>query len=231
MVNYLFDVDGTITPPRSRMDERFESFFVKWIDNQRNLRNKVILVTGSDKEKTIQQIGYPLWRYVDGVYQNAGNQLYIRGKLIRESKWQMSADLHLDILDEIRNSRWYGEAEKNVEERVGMVNISTVGRGAGKVLRKVYYEWDTRKLERVGIVDRLSKKYPKLQFNVGGEISIDIYPKGMDKSQVLKRLDGKSVFFGDKCEVGGNDYTISQKADMSYHVSDWKDTFKILQTI
>jgi len=231
MINYLFDVDGTLTPPRGAMDNKFKRFFASWIEGKRDNLNKVILITGSDKDKTIKQVGYAMWRYVDGVYQNSGNQLYIRGQLIRESKWQMSANLHLDILEEIEKSRWHGKAKKNIEERIGMVNISTVGRSAGRILRKEYLEWDKRRLEREGIVQRLSKKHPQLDFSIGGEISIDIYPKGKDKSQVVEKLTGESVFFGDKCDVGGNDYTISQRVNKSYPVSNWTETYEILKTI
>ena len=74
MINYLFDVAGTLTYARQPMASDFKDFFVDWINEQRSLGNKVFLVTGSDSKKTIEQIGQPLWRYVDGCFQNCGNQ-------------------------------------------------------------------------------------------------------------------------------------------------------------
>ena len=71
--------------------------------------------------------------------------------------------------------------------------------------------------------------YPKLEFSVGGEISIDIYPKGKNKSQALLDMTGKTVFFGDRCEPSGNDFPISSKSDVCYHVSDWEESYKILR--
>ena len=140
----------------------------------------------------------------------------------------MPADLHLDILEILEKSKWYGRAENNIEERVGMINISTVGRSASKVLRKEYHAWDQASGERLDIVDELSYKYPDLSFTIGGEISIDIYPNGKDKSQVLDDMEGETIFFGDRCEKGGNDFTIATMADQSFNVNSWRQTYEIL---
>ena len=43
--NFLFDIDGTLTPSRSVIDKDFKIFFLKWMENK-----SVYLVTGSDKE-------------------------------------------------------------------------------------------------------------------------------------------------------------------------------------
>jgi len=227
-MNFLFDVDGTLTPPRGKMDKEFRLFFGEWVLHQQYIKNKVFLVTGSDREKTLEQIGISLYRLMDGVYQSCGNEFYIRNRLIKYSNWRMSPDLHLDILDVLQKSEWYGRADNNIEERTGMINITTVGRSASKVLRKEYYKWDTKSCERERIAEKLSHKYPDLEFSIGGEISIDIYPEGNDKSQVLSDMDGECTFFGDRCEVGGNDYTIAIMSNNSYNVKDWKDTQKII---
>lgn len=228
-MNFLFDVDGTLTPARKPMIDRFRRFFGHWVVRQQTNGNKVFLVTGSDKDKTIEQVGLPLWRLVDGSYQCSGNQLYKRGRLVKESNWLMSAELRLDILNILEKSRWYGRAENNIEERVGMVNISTVGRSCDKVLRREYFEWDKRNHERVDIAEDLSKKHPQLEFSIGGEISIDIYPKGKDKSQVLSDMEGRCFFFGDMCHTGGNDYTLAVMCDNYYNVNSWKQTMSILR--
>ena len=52
MINYMFDIDGTLTPSRLPIDKDFEVFLKQWI-----LNKQTYLVTGSDKEKTIEQIG------------------------------------------------------------------------------------------------------------------------------------------------------------------------------
>ena len=83
--------------------------------------------------------------------------------------------------------------------------------------------------EREKIVSCLSLRYPKLEFSIGGEISIDIYPRGKNKSQALLDMTGKTIFFGDRCDPNGNDFPISSKSDVCHHVSGWKETDKILR--
>tara|TARA_Y100000593_G_C4268488_1_gene316101 strand:- start:101 stop:802 length:702 start_codon:yes stop_codon:yes gene_type:complete len=231
MISFLFDIDGTLTPARKRMEKDFKTFFGLWTGEQYSKGNKVFLVTGSDKDKTKRQIGVALWRFVTGCYQNCGNQLYVRGRLREESSWKPSDKLRSDIAKVVESSMWYCRAKNNLEERTGMANMSTVGRSASPALRKEYFEWDKRHREREKIVQILSSKHPELEFAIGGEISIDIYPKGKDKSQVLSDMFGHTVFFGDRCGTDGNDYHISQKADKYYHVKDPNETRQILETI
>ena len=230
-MNFLFDVDGTLTTPRESITPEFKKFFGRWVGVQQGNGHKVFFVTGSDRDKTVEQVGLPLWRFVDGSYQCSGNPLYSGGKLIKQSKWMMSADLHYDIIELLEKSKWYGKADKNIEERVGMVNISTVGRSATNILRKKYFEWDNVNLERVKIKEELSSRYGDLEFSIGGEISIDIYPKGKNKSQILEDMNGKTMFFGDRCEEGGNDYEIATMSDSYHNVKDWKETFSILSRL
>ena len=231
MINYLFDVDGTLTPSRKPMVEDFKNYFKFWVSTQQSSGNKVYFVTGSDYDKTVEQVGEDLWTLVDGSYQNSGNRLFCQGRLIFESEWEMPEDLESVVLTLIRQSDWYGTAENNVEHRMGMVNISTIGRDCTDKQRADYYEWDKENLERETIADVINSNFEDIEAVIGGEISIDIYPKGKDKSQILGCLEGKNIFFGDKCYLGGNDYTISEAAYEKYHVADWTQTRDILAVI
>ena len=232
MKHFLFDVDGTLTPARSKIDKEFQKFFADWVTYQKGQGNEVFLVTGSDKVKTIEQIGLSLYRHVNGVYQNSGNQLFIRNSLIKQSEWQIPAHLRLDVLIRLERSPWYGRASINIEERIGSVNISSVGRAASKELREKYYQWDCKEKERQSIIEYLSIRYPRLDFAIGGEISIDIYPKGKDKSQVLDDMLEKqnTIFFGDRCEIGENDYTIYSKAARGHSVKSFKETECVIKS-
>jgi len=229
MIHYLFDVDGTLTPARSPIDKGFKQYFGRWVNRVRKRGDEVFLVTGSDKPKTLQQIGTDLYRCVNGVYQNGGNQLYIRNNIIKQEKWKIGIHLHLDLLLALEKSQWNGTAGVNLEERVGMANFSTVGRDATPTQRKQYYEWDKIHNERKRISEWLSIKYPRLEFVVGGEISIDIFPKGKDKSQVLNDMIGETIFFGNNCNIGGNDYSIAMQSDKYHNVEGWRETMKIIR--
>ena len=229
MKNFLFDVDGTLTNPRKQITKSFKCLFLSWMEKQQDCGNKVFLVTGSDKDKTIEQVGKDLWLNTDGCYQNCGNQLFCDGELIKESEWQLSGGLEVSVRNEIRNSVWNGTAGNNIERRIGMANISTIGRDCSKNQRSYYYEWDQEWGEREFICSKLSKSYPEVEFSIGGEISIDIYPKGKDKSQVLNDIDGETIFFGDRCIEGGNDFSIATKSNLFYNVSGYKEVETILQ--
>lgn len=175
MINYLFDVDGTLTPSRKPMVLDFKTYFKFWVRTQQSSGNKVYLVTGSDKDKTIEQVGEEIWKTVDGSYQNAGNQLFVNGDLVFESDWEMPKDLESVALDLIRQSGWYGTADNNIEKRIGMVNISTIGRECTDKQRADYYEWDKENLERETIADVINSNFDDIEAVIGGEISIDIY--------------------------------------------------------
>ena len=53
MNKFIFDVDGTLTPSREEIDGDFAVFFGNFC-----AENDVYLVTGSDKEKTIEQVNF-----------------------------------------------------------------------------------------------------------------------------------------------------------------------------
>ena len=91
-MNYLFDVDGTLTPSRLPIDKDFEQFFLKWMKDK-----DVYLVTGSDKEKTIEQIGINIWENVNKVYQSCGNQIWQKGQLIRESSFSLNDNVKHEL--------------------------------------------------------------------------------------------------------------------------------------
>jgi phosphomannomutase len=230
MINFLFDVDGTLTEARKSIDNDFRKFFGEWVTRRRTKGHRVFLVTGSDKPKTIEQIGVPLYRNVNGCYQSCGNEFFIRNRPIKKSEWKMSEEMRQDIMSIVRKSKWYGKAEQNIEERVGMANLSTVGRTANDVLRREYYNWDKHSSERLEIVHILSERYPELDFAIGGEISVDFYPKGKDKSQVISDMKwGANIFFGDRCDEGGNDHSIAMASDIYHDVDNWQQTKMIIE--
>ena len=60
---FIFDVDGTITSSRGEIDTDFAVFFTDFV-----LKMMFTLVTRSDKEKTIEQIGEEIYSLAKRVY-------------------------------------------------------------------------------------------------------------------------------------------------------------------
>ena len=233
-INFLFDIDGTLTPSRSKIDMRFKDFFLKWMQNK-----SVYLVTGSDKEKTIEQVGIEIWQKVKKSYQSCGNAVYEKGNLIRKLDFIITEKLEKYLTDLLNKSLWQEKYSVHIDQRIGLINFSTIGRNCPKEARKRYFEWDKKNKEREFICKKVGKEFPFLEASIGGEISIDIYPKGKNKAQVLDEIIGPIIFFGDRCEEGGNDYPIVQRLNREekkrehtiYNVSNFNETWEILKKI
>ena len=56
MKKFIFDVDGTLTPSRKQMDAGFSAKFLIFC-----CKFDTYLVTGSDKDKTIEQVGSDIY--------------------------------------------------------------------------------------------------------------------------------------------------------------------------
>jgi phosphomannomutase len=228
-INYIFDVDGTLTPSRLKMDAEFSNFFRKWIKNK-----NVYLLTGSDHEKTIEQVGVDIWKEVTEAHQCGGNVVYRNGDLTEVSKWQPSKSL-IDICQNLIDiSKYPVRAGNHIEERLGLLNVSVVGRNCTQKQRLAYNEWDSVNCEREFICKSITTMFPELEATAGGQISIDIHQYGKNKSQIRRKLEGIIHFFGDKTELGGNDYPIAsilEEPDKVFQVDGWEHTYKLLKEI
>lgn len=222
-VTYCFDVDGTLTPSRSVIDEQFRKEFIEFAK-----KNDVCIVTGSDYPKTLEQVGQEVIDACSFVFNCCGNEVRTKENIKYQSAWKPGGMLLMALEHEKRKSGFSVRTGKHIENRVGMVNFSIVGRNASREERAMYVEWDHATNERVEIANRLRNLFPELDCTIAGETGLDIYPKGKDKSQVKEWIENKLVFFGDRCEKGGNDYPLAKVADIVYDVDNWQETRKIL---
>ena len=226
MNRFIFDVDGTITPSRQKMDPEFKGFFLEFARF-----NPVYLVTGSDKPKTVEQIGEDVFNACHTVYNCSGCDVWQSKKNIRKIEWQPEQEV-IDFLEqELAKSKFYKKTGLHIEIRTGMLNFSIVGRRCSTEERFMYVEWDDHKKEREGIAKRFNKKFPELRANVAGETGIDIAPKNLNKAQILVDFSDEDTlyFFGDKMDKDGNDYPLAQKIENSFNVSIWEETYDRLQ--
>lgn len=225
-ISYVFDVDGTLTPSRSKMDPAFKDWFVAW-----QKTHNTYLVTGSDYPKTLAQVGEEVIDNAKMIFNCCGNEVRI-GKLITHaSNWQPPHEL-IDALDEeLTNSKFPLRTGNHIEIRTGLVNFSVLGRNADPVQRDTYKKYDEEHGERIEIALRLERQFEDIDFMIGGDTGIDIYPTGKDKRQVLDfiKSDGPVIFFGDKTLPGGNDYPLAVSVDIAHRVENWEHTWEILK--
>ena len=228
-INYVFDVDGTLTPSRLKMDFGFQSFFREWFEEK-----NVYLLTGSDHDKTIEQVGVDVWRGVTEAHQCGGNVVYRKGDLIEVSDWKPSKGLLDTCQNLIDISKYPVRAGNHIEPRGGLLNISVVGRNCTQEQRLAYNEWDNANYEREFICKSITTMFPEIEATAGGQISVDIHEYGKNKSQIREKLQGTIHFFGDKTMEGGNDYPIAsilEKPDRVFQVDDWEHTYRLLKEI
>ena len=233
---FLFDIDGTLTPPRQKMEGGHVMIFLSWMANK-----NVYLVTGSDRKKILQQVPSSILSRCKGAFTCMGNEYYdnSRDALTYSNTWNVPSALLNDLNNFVLNSDYDTKCGSHIEHRPGMINFSVVGRAAGKMERDRYSDWDLENKERESVCRFVRNKYKDLDVSVGGQISIDINPKGNNKSQASKWIRNEFqpdeiVFFGDKCHKGGNDYDIcldlkENKDGIFWNVSGPDETFRVLE--
>ncbi len=247
---YVFDVDNTLCLPRKRMTKKFEKKFDKWVEN-----NQYCIVSGSDASKLVEQIPDHILTSALRVFACAGNDVYegqrdpsVKGstasyadfKLVNLYKKEMeiSQELRDFIFHSIKYTNWGGKFyPPHVEERVGLVNVSIVGRGCPQEVREEYERFDAHDGERLRLANFINEKMIGLDAKIGGMISIDICPSGQDKAQILddKIFKGKQVvFYGNTClNQNGNDRPLCMAIEHNC-CGDWtnvtgpQDLIKIL---
>ena len=213
------------------MEQEFVFFFLSWSQNK-----KVYLVGGSDKKKIERQVPSSVIRRCAGMFCCMGNEFWQDEELIYKNNWKSPIELTADLCKFRMNSPYPTKRNNYLEERGGMLNFSVAGRDSNAEERKRYWEWDKANKEREKIVEKISKDFPELEAKIGGQISIDIQPKGHNKSQasrwVRKNIDENIFFAGDKCFEGGNDHDIyldvKKHGGSVFQVRDWKDTREVL---
>ena len=242
---FIFDVDGTLTPSRLPMTKEFQKFFKQWIK-----KNKFYLVTGSDLPKLQEQMCFYDIE-AEGIFTCCGNQFWLpnpsvpiqSADLVYDNKFKVPRKLNKLLGTILSNSIYPHRYGNHIEDRGSMVNFSIVGRDCTQEQRDEYFEWDKQSLERKIIANAIKEKFPDLDAVIGGQISIDIYPKGNDKSQVLNVIEqerlvppNEYIFIGDGIENGGNDYPLAELMDNTpicdwYHTKGWEHTKEILESL
>lgn len=235
MKSYIFDVDGTMTPSRQRIDKQFAGWFEHFATH-----NSVYFVTGSDRPKTVDQLGSSIYNLAVRVYQCSGNDVWEQDRNIRSGMMVLPKEMDKALDAAVIGSKFLKALRngRHVEMRNGMANLSIPGHGCSMEARHLFKQFDDDKQERKKIAESLEKQFPHYKFQVAGETGIDIIVKGADKSQILKDFDDEEeiYFFGDKCQPGGNDYEIAQAIlnrpwGRVIEVESWEDTWNHLKLL
>lgn len=127
-----------------------------------------------------------------------------------------------------------------IDFRIGMLNISPIGRQCSQQERDFFEQYDKQHHVRESMIETLRKEFADfdLTYSIGGQISFDVFPRGWDKTFALRHVTrpGKNYqqihFFGDKTEPGGNDHEIySDARTIGHKVQSPDDTKRILSEL
>nr|CAG4650404.1 EOG090X0BFR [Sida crystallina] len=237
----LFDVDGTLTAPRQRITQEMEDFMLKTV----NKKATVGLVGGSDLKKIAEQMGgMDVINKYDYVFAENGLVAYKYGHLIGkmniqehmgEEKLQKFINYALGYMSQLTLPCKRGTF---IEFRSGLINVCPVGRSCTQAERDQFAEYDKEHNIRGKFVQSLRSQFPDLglAFSIGGQISIDVFPEGWDKTYALRYVEKDNFqeihFFGDKTASGGNDHEIFEDSRTIGHtVQDPEDTVQQLTSL
>ena len=224
MKKFIFDVDGTLTDSRQQIDLSFEAFMIKFC-----CKHDVYLVTGSDRTKTVDQLGLDICYRAKRVYNCSGSDVYEKSNNVYRSDWQPYGKSINFLSDELDYSTFPHKTGNHIEHRPGGINSSILGRGEDSMkYRKEYVKWDINTTERILMADRIRSEFSDLNIQIGGETGLDI--SDSDKSQILTDFNSEDEihFFGDMMLEGQNDYPLAKVVQecggYTHHVKNWKDT-------
>jgi phosphomannomutase len=159
-MNYIFDVDGTLTPARKQIDPYFKEFILKFFKT-----HHCYLASGSDFEKIKWQVE-ELTLDAQGVFGCSGNEYYENDQLIYSNDWQVPFELETKLTELLLTSTYDKRHGNHIEKRIGAINFSICGRDATHEQRQEYYLWDKERQERQKFTAELSKSFPEVSFVV-----------------------------------------------------------------
>lgn len=199
----LFDVDGTLTPARKSIEKDFEDFLYSKV----KAKATIGVVSGSDLSKIKEQLnGDRLVNDFDYVFPENGLVYIKNGQQLD----QQSIQKHLGEanIKRLINFCLHYIADLDIpikrgtfiDFRNGMINICPIGRQCSYEERLVFNKYDNEHKVRINMIEALKKEFADVDitFSIGGQISVDAFPNGWDKSYCLQYFE-KGTTYVDQC--------------------------------
>ena len=252
----LFDMDGTLTPPREHLDYSL-------VETLANLCNyaEIGIVSGSDYDYIMQQCGFLTEK--DNIklrlhilpcngtkhcappsYKHGSHKLVFKKDMRRHIgnfNFQIIMKKLLDYQNHIVSHYDIPLTGHFVSYRESMINWCPIGRNANNDDRSRFSDFDksfgTSSFRRT-LLQQIKEEFEvakiPVKIKLGGDTSFDIYPDGWDKTFALQHFSNYEVFFlGDRCGDHGNDKEIfdALQPHKSFWVDNTKHTKEILEQI
>lgn len=187
----LFDVDETLTKSRKRMTDNV----VSTLQRLKDIPNiDIAVVSGLNYKNLIRQLGEENMDLFKYIFPENGLVAYKDGILFHEMKiikylgekinkqiinYLLKYMLELDV--PIKRGTF-------IEYRTGLINLCPIGRNCTNDERMAFNKYDRihgiRKKLATDIVENFG--HLGIQCSIGGQISVDMFPVGWDKTYCLK---------------------------------------------
>jgi len=251
----LFDVDGTLTESRKRIDKTMLEVL-----RELSYTTEIGLLTGSGLEYVKEQ----LWPLLADQELNLnchilpcnGVEYYIPnpdspGNFLEIHRNSMEAKIGFEKFQAIMKIIMVLQAQiaeadydisfsgHHIQNRESTINWSPIGRNANTGERQQFVAMDKIYGIRKKLIHEFKKKMKKeaiddVIIKLAGDTSFDIYPDGWDKTYALKHFpeDQWDCFFvGDRCFPDGNDFEIYNALSplgRSFETSGPEETIEII---
>lgn len=230
---WLFDVDGTLTPPRGDMAPEFAQWMTQFAQE-----HEVCLVSGGTWQRIERQCGPTLAHAVRTAYLCNGNEARVNGATEYTRQAVLPPLLQDALAHLLKQPLPLTQAPPVLEHRPGMVTVSGISTSATPAQRAAFEQWDAQTGWRRSCAQWLESTCPQWRCQIAGQTSLDLFELGADKSQVLEHEgSGPLWFFADAVHPQGNDWTLAQalkaRNDGSrvFAVRDWRHTWEILRVL
>ncbi len=237
----LFDLDDTLAPSKSRVDDSMVPLLTELLH-----RIDVCIISGGRFEQFQNQVLGPLAGSPDlgrlHVMPTCGTQYYRwsadgtveTGGWTQQYAQNLSDDEKRRALSVVETgarelglweSRTWGDI---LEDRGSQITFSALGQSAPVDAKAA---WDPDGVKKGALRDYAAERLPDLEVRSGGSTSVDITRKGIDKAYGVRQLCdalrlelGDLLFVGDRLDVAGNDYPVKALGVECVAVHNWQDT-------
>lgn len=261
----IFDMDGTITPSRKKIDPEMAVLLTQILQF-----DKIIIVSGSDIDYMNEQLNILFktipknncWKFslmpCNGTkeYHMESGVVYKSSELEKNMIDEIGVEdyrkliriifqTHVSALNDSGLVKGLPITGTFLQYRNTTLNYCPIGRDSEFSNREKFIELDKKFYIREQILYQLEQSFYMMGLNnqievvLGGQTSLDIYPRGWDKTLALNKVNpmsfNKILFFGDHCDKNQNDHSIYKAVGnlhngKSYWVKSEKETVAILES-
>jgi len=245
----VFDLDGTLTPTKSPMDDEMSALMARLLLVKRVavigggkyglFRRQLLARLDVPKQLLKRLFLFPTTATSFYRYQSGWRKIYAN-KLSSAQRRRIKSAIR-EVLEKIKYRpppKVYGVA---IEDRGTQVTFSALGQDVVAVLGKkrgtaLKEKWSRENHgTKMRLAKALAKRLPEFEVRAAGFTSVDVTGKGIDKGYGLRQITKylgvkikKMLFLGDAIFPGGNDYAVVKTGVDYIPVNGAEETKKII---